>query len=329
VPPGRAGDGVVRGGASRLTLAAVGAWIAALGITTLVAGGLPTAREHRLLFLMLGLVAITVDNRYRWARFIWDWLPLLVILVGYDLVRAHASSLLQRAHVDPQRAVDEWVFFGTAPTVRLQRLLWTHGAPHVWDYAAWAVYLTHFTGAVTAAIYLWIRSRPRFRRFAVTILVMTLAGFATYVVYPAVPPWLAAERGQLPHVVRIVREVWKSLGLGGIAKVFGEDSKYANPVGALPSLHAANPFLLMLFFWTSSRTRLRRAGLVAYTLAMAFTLVYTADHYVFDITMGWVYATVVFVVVGRIFERRERRPVLEATAAPPAEVRLSDCGVAR
>ena len=28
---------------------------------------------------------------------------------------------------------------------------------------------------------------------------------------------------------------------------------------------------------------------------MAFTLVYTADHFVFDILLGWTYATIVFV----------------------------------
>ena len=30
---------------------------------------------------------------------------------------------------------------------------------------------------------------------------------------------------------------------------------------------------------------------------MAFTLVYTADHFVFDILLGWAYATIVVLVV--------------------------------
>ncbi len=302
------------------------AWALILAVTSVASGSLPTAREQRLLFVTLLLFALTVGNGRPWARFIRDWLPLVVILVGYDLVRAHATSLLERAHVDPQRWFDENVFGGTAPTVRLQRALWTQGGPHVWDYAAWAVYLTHFTGALAAAIVLWRKARPRFKRFATTILVMTLAGFATYVVYPAVPPWLAAERHQLPHVTRIVREVWSSLGLGGIAKIFGDDSKYANPVGALPSLHAANPFLLMLFFW--GRNRWRRALLIAYVLGMAFTLIYTADHYLFDILMGWTYATITFVVVGRILDRRALRKVALDAPAPRVEPGLSDCGAA-
>ena len=48
----------------------------------------------------------------------------------------------------------------------------------------------------------------------------------------------------------------------------------------------------MLFFWHQGAAW--RMPLVAYTLAMAFTLVYSADHFVFDILAGWAYAAVVY-----------------------------------
>jgi len=114
------------------------------------------------------------------------------------------------------------------------------------------------------------------------------------VAYPALPPWLAGIRGDMPHTVRIVREMWANLGESGIAAVFGENSNLAFPVGALPSLHAAAPFMVMLFFW--NRAPRWRAVLVSYTLVMALTLVYTADHFVFDILMGWTYAVIVYAV---------------------------------
>ena len=40
---------------------------------------------------------------------------------------------------------------------------------------------------------------------------------------------------------------------------------------------------------------------------MAFTLVYSADHFVFDILLGWTYATIVFVVARAIWRRGVRR----------------------
>ena len=49
--------------------------------------------------------------------------------------------------------------------------------------------------------------------------------------------------------------------------------------------------------------------LVGYVAAMAFALVYFAEHYVFDILAGWVYAVVAFWIVGRILDRRKSVPI--------------------
>jgi hypothetical protein len=152
------------------------------------------------------------------------------------------------------------------------------------------------------AVVLWIRTYPMFRRFRVLFLSVTFAGFVTYVLYPAIPPWLASDRGDMPHTVRIVRAIWLDLGLTGVAKVFGEQSRYAFPVGALPSLHAAWPFLLLVFLWPVAGRW--RAALVAYALAMALTLVYSADHFVFDVLLGWTYVIVVVLLHRAITDRR-------------------------
>ena len=250
-----------------------------------------------------------------WKRFARDWFPVAMILVAYVLLHAVGEPLSRVAHVQPQLGFDEGILGGTAPTVRLQRALW-NGVPRWWDYGVWLVYLSHFVVSITVAVVLWCVAYPSFRRFRTLMVSLTFAGFVTYVLYPAIPPWLASSRGDMPATVRIVKEVWRHLGHPGIAAVFGAKSDYAFPVGALPSLHAAWPFMLALFFWP--RAGRWRALLVAYVLAMAFTLVYTADHFVFDIALGWTYATVTYVVVTRVGARRagdrERSPA-EAVAA--------------
>jgi hypothetical protein len=38
---------------------------------------------------------------------------------------------------------------------------------------------------------------------------------------------------------------------------------------------------------------------------MGLTLVYTAEHFVIDILLGWMYATVVFVMGNRLFDAYE------------------------
>jgi len=270
-------------------------------------------REWFLLWLLGLLFLLGWRNRQPVLRALYDWLPLLVILAAYDLVRSHADSLIARAHLEPMIWFDELIGFGTAPSVRLQDALFDAAHPHWYDYASLAVYSSHFLTAITVGLCVYFVARGRFVQYAFTFLACSLAGFATYVIFPAVPPWMASEQGALPHTYRAVDIIWRHIGLDFLAKVFSGNPKYSNPVGALPSLHAAYPLLLLLLFWGVASTRWR-AVLVAYAAAMAFVLVYFAEHYVFDLLAGYVYAVAAFWIIGRILDRRSRRREIEARA---------------
>jgi membrane-associated phospholipid phosphatase len=51
---------------------------------------------------------------------------------------------------------------------------------------------------------------------------------------------------------------------------------------------------------------------------MVFVLVYGAEHYVSDILLGWLYASVVFVVVTRLLDRRDEHRAATTAAAAAA-----------
>jgi len=264
-----------------------------------------------------GAVVVAWRNPHPWARFVIDWMPLLVILVSYDVIRAQADSLIPRAHLEPQRTIDRWLGGGTVPSVRLQDAYFRPNHLRWYDYTLFGIYLTHFVAAIVAGIALYVVNRERFRRFAKIFLAFSLAGYATYVVYPAIPPWLASREGALPATTRAVHTIWDHLGLEFMEKVFSGNPRYSNPVGALPSEHAAYPLLFLLLFWGLS-TKGWRVALVLYTLVMAFALVYLAEHYVTDILLGWIYAALAYVVVGRILDRRGARREEHVFAAEPA-----------
>ncbi len=88
--------------------------------------------------------------------------------------------------------------------------------------------------------------------------------------------------------------------------MFTHGSEFANNVAAMPSLHAAYPMLILLFFWSRAR-RTVRALLVGYVLAMAFTLVYTGEHFVTDELAGWACAIAVYFAGSRLLDRRAQR----------------------
>ena len=295
---------------------ALGIWAVAFA-AAIPRYGFPMQRDRLILWLIPALLAlaIAIANPRRLLRGVFvDWVPLLGILLAYDLLRGFADDLATKAHVVPQLRADEILFLGHIPTVWLQRRLWTAGDPHWWDFAAWAVYLTHFVVPLGVAAALWVRDHARFRRYALMMVTLTAMAFITYVVFPAVPPWLASQMGALEPTDRIVAEMWRHAGVERAARVFSGGNRYANDVAAVPSLHNAYPFLILLFFWGG--TWRRRTVLVAYVAAMALTSVYGAEHYVSDILAGWLYAWIAFAGLQYLRNRR-----LSETRGAPAAAR--------
>jgi membrane-associated phospholipid phosphatase len=275
--------------------------------------GVPTSHDLVFVWLASGMLAFSATQlRRRWARFLLEWAPFMGVLFVYDRLRGIADGLLFPAHELPQIHMDAWIFGTPVPTVWLQHHLW-HGAAHIhwWDYAVWFVYVTHFFGTLFVAGALWLWWHDRFARFATMVCVLALAGFATYVLYPAEPPWMAARHGDIGQANRIIGVVWPRVPLAHYGSLFEKGQSYANNVAAMPSLHAAYALLICLYLWRYVSPRWR-VLLALYPPAMAFALVYTGEHYLIDCLAGWIYATAVYFAVSFVFERRRvPMPVLE------------------
>ncbi|HWB22277.1 MAG TPA: phosphatase PAP2 family protein [Gaiellaceae bacterium] len=256
--------------------------------------GVPWGRARLIAWIALGLVLFSLATPRRLPRLVLDWAPLAAILLIYDLLRGYADGLLFPAHTTPQIDADQWIFGKPVPTVWLQDHLW-HGAHHLhwWDYASWVVYLSHFVATLVVAASLWLWAHDKFARYAQMVCVLALMGFATYVLFPAVPPWMASSESYIDHTQRIIGVVWAQIPIGHFSGMFQKGQRYANNVAAMPSLHAGYSMLITLYLW-SLVPRWCRVLLVLYPLAMAFALVYSAEHYVIDCLVGWVYAAIAF-----------------------------------
>ncbi|MHB8575218.1 MAG: phosphatase PAP2 family protein [Dehalococcoidia bacterium] len=246
----------------------------------------------------------------RALRFLRDWTPFLLLTIGYLALPGLTPGLQQRAHVGFPITVDRWLGRGELPTTRLQAWLWDGGRLHWWDYAASTLYLLHFVVPLVLAYLFWHWRRPLYLRFVRTYLVLMYAGFTLYLLYPMAPPWWASDLGRVPHVAPVLSLVkWKGIGnpVGILTGAFQPD-----PVAAMPSIHAAFSMLVFLVLW---QTWPRRAWVaVAYPLAMATTVLYTGDHYVIDILMGWLFAVVAFRLIW--WRSRPQALTTEAGSSP-------------
>jgi len=279
--------------------------------------GVPTSRDLVFLWFAIGMAAFCVtDLRRRVPRLVIEWAPFIGVLFVYDRLRGFADGLVFPARELPQIHVEAALFGTPIPTVWLQTHLWHGGSELHWcDYATWLVYLSHFFATLVVAAVLWTWAHDRFTRYATMVCVLALTGFATYALYPAVPPWLAARHGEIGQSNRLIGIIWQHVPVAHYGSLFEKGQNYANNVAAMPSLHAAYALLIALFLWRLV-PRWARVPLALYPPAMAFALVYAGEHYLVDCVAGWVYATATFVAVNLWFERRARRaPALEPALA--------------
>jgi hypothetical protein len=268
--------------------------------------GLPTEPVYQ--FTWLWTFTIAWRSHLPWRahlEFARDWGPVLGLLVVYALSRGFADATAA-PHVTELIHADEWLLGwltdGQVPTVWLQENLYHPDQVHWWDMLASWVYFSHFVVAVTVAVVFWLRNRPRWALFTRRWLLLCVLGLVTYFAYPAAPPWWAHQEGYLAEVARISTRGWAELGLHSGFNLLNAGQIAVNPVAAMPSLHAAWALLVACFFLPSVRRRWWPL-LLAYPLAMALTLMYTGEHYVIDVLVGWAYVGVIFLVVG-IAERR-------------------------
>ena len=241
------------------------------------------------------------------AQLLIAWAPLSVILLAYaaaQWVNAPLAAAGEDAgsnplgsqlgnrlgfglHVDDPARVDR-VLFGAIPSVWLQERL-VDGSAHWYDAAAAMVYATHFVSIPLVTGVAWFCLRDRFTAWVTAVLVFTTLGVGVYVAYPAAPPGLASDWGEIGTVNRISSPGWDYLHLDVVGRLTVAGQEASNPVAAMPSLHAGSALLLALFLWPLA-TALWRAALLGYVALMAVALVYTGEHYVVDVVAGWLTA---------------------------------------
>lgn len=245
-------------------------------------------------------LAATVLGRGR--SFLRDWIPFVVLFLAYELMRGYADNLGFSVHVTDVIALERTLFGGTLPTTTLQSLLHPPTGVDIVAVVATIVYFLHFPLPLAVGFILWLQRRSSYYDFVAALILLSMAAFVTYVVLPVAPPWWAQAHGYLPTGTL---QPLKESGFATLAGAFGFDGRYIytyamyninpNQVAAVPSLHAAYPFLAFLF----ARRVFGRWGwlMLAYAALVWFSIVYLGEHYVVDAIAGVLYASAAYWLV--------------------------------
>ena len=263
-----------------------------------------------LLFILIPVAALSG----RFFGFVRDWVPFVVIFLGWEAMRGIADKTGFTPHVSDLAHIETWMFDGHVPSAVLQQTLDVGTGGRVLAYTATIVYFCHFVFPLAVGMVLWLVDRVQFVRFTTALMGMALVAFVVFLVVPTAPPWYAEQHGVI----------------GGFQKIIGTTLPSAvspyytnlnpNPVAAFPSLHAAFPFLGFL----ALRRVYPRAAWVAFAWCVLvwFSVVFLGEHYVVDVIGGVVLASLSWLVMMRVavphvalLRERDSAPARASTVA--------------
>ena len=162
----------------------------------------------------------------------------------------------------------------------------------------WFYVSSHF--AVTGAFFVWLywRNRDGFAMFRDGFLLATAIALVIHWRYPTAPPRLA-------HIgIKDTVDLYSHLNIGK-----PHHERFANPVAAVPSLHAGWAVALGVGLVMYAKSWLLRALAVLYPFAVLLTIVVTGNHFVFDAVAGVLVMAFGFAMTAP-FRVRERGAIL-------------------
>lgn len=225
------------------------------------------------------------------------WAPFVALLLAYEAMRDVAGAIGLAPH--NLAPLDRTLFAGYEPTLVLQGLVDRLSDPDVFEDAASLVYGIHWLLPVGIGAWLWARDRQVFNRFGLSLVILCALAFATYVVAPTSPPWIA----QPASVQHVIEDAIQRSNLPSAAVWLYAHHDY-NLYAAFPSLHAGFPVVAAAAAW--QRNRLAGVLLAAWAVIVWVAVVYLGEHYVSDVLGGVLYALAAVLATNVVSARRSR-----------------------
>jgi membrane-associated phospholipid phosphatase len=164
------------------------------------------------------------------------------------------------------------------------------------DLVAAVPYGTFLFVEIGFGVWLFTRSSEALVRFGWAFFAMNALAFITHHAYPTAAPWyyhahgctidLATAATAGPNLLRVDAY----LGTTYFHSLYARSSDI---FGAMPSMHAAYPALMVIAGWRWLRTT-GRVLAIAWAALMAFAAVYLDHHWVIDVLAGFLYAALGF-----------------------------------
>jgi len=282
--------------------------------------------------VFLALVIFSfVLGKQRAKKFLIDWSPFVGFWIAYDMMRGIADTVRGTINLTPpyrwERWLCSWLPGIDVPPFDLQ--VFRLNPDFQWlksfvDLLAGNFYIMHFALPLVLGWIFWhtTNDRPMFYKFVYTLTILNILALATFMLYPAAPPWYIYHYGFVQPAPNSsfwgtsagnLIDVDRLLGVKFFAALW--DSFNANHFAAIPSLHGAYPIVMSFFAYKKFRRGLFLLAL--YPLGVWFSAVYLNQHYVVDLIIGGMYIFVAYAIATRWLYPKVLARFVEPTSAGP------------
>ncbi|MCE4614370.1 MAG: phosphatase PAP2 family protein [Desulfurococcales archaeon] len=163
------------------------------------------------------------------------------------------------------------------------------------DYTSIVIYALHPVYLVLYALVLLFfpRDSREYTRFTLEFTLASAIGVTVFYLVPVAPPWIA-----IPGVTRLPNPL-----VMAVSAILHRQYYDPNPYAALPSLHVGLTviFVASIYRLTRSRKSLYIGGV--FSGLMAFSVLYTGNHYLIDIIAGYLVGLFTVWGVGQIYRK--------------------------
>ncbi len=155
---------------------------------------------------------------------------------------------------------------------------WASGSRLVMDFCSWMYVNAQTTVTLAGLVYLYVRHNKSFYFVRNMFMIAMLIALIGYTVFPTAPPRFLPEWGFIDSVSNFT-------GVH-VDHASATMNALVNPYAAVPSMHVAFALMIGWPLARLSKHRIVKALWVAYPFLMAFVIVATANHFIFDAVLG-------------------------------------------
>ena len=182
---------------------------------------------------------------------------------------------------------------------------WVLNRPFWITFWNWIYQWLYWVSVGTSLVFLWLRDRPRYLLLRDTLLIAAAIGLVIWTTFPVAPP-------------RFMGYV-DTLSLNG-DRLVEEQPGMVNRYAALPSFHVGWPAIAGFVVARGSRDPRVWFFSMLPTVLLAFSVVFTGNHFVLDIVAGVVVVAASLLIAEPLQLRRAPHAARTPTAAetPPS-----------